>query len=311
MGTGSVQQVGPATQIERVAAAVVVYRPDEVHLRHLVEVVVHEVERLFVFCNEPISDALVKVFEADPRLHLLDSAVNVGVGAALNISGLAAAWLGFDAIVYFDQDSKPAPGTIVALKAAAASLAQLGHAPAVVAPTLVVDPAAVSKAPRYRYRTPVAGPQPRAVEFVPTSGSLVPIQALRRTGFFRSDYFIDGIDLEWCHRATSVGLTCWVLANVQMHHSVGSGVIALPFARFSMPKQTPLRMYYLVRNTIYGARLAHLPWRWRLLQLAYLGVQMPIYVLFHRCRPHIIALLLTGIFHGILGRLGPAGQART
>jgi len=41
-----------------------------------------------------------------------------------------------------------------------------------------------------------------------------------------------------------------------------------------MPNQKPFRMYCTLRNTTYGLRLAHVPWRWKAKQAAYMAVQV-------------------------------------
>ena len=237
-----------------IAAGIVSFRPDAELLLALVDTLSRDVGRIYLFNNATLDPALVLVLGDYPTLVAIDAESNLGVGVGLNFIALAASRDGFERLVLFDQDSRAWPGLVGQLSFAFDRLTALRRNPAVIGPKLIAprDEAATSanasKSPRYRPRRGVSadnGVVP--VDFVPTSGSLFNLRLLRETGLFRADFFIDVIDVEWCFRAWSRGLSCWLAADVPMEHTVGTGVIPLGFG-LTMPSQRPFRMYTYIRT---------------------------------------------------------------
>ena len=268
-----------------VAAGIVSYHPDPTLLLPLVDALAGAVGRIYLFNNAPLDPALDAALAACPELVAIDAETNLGIGVALNVIALAASRDGFERLVTFDQDSRAWPGLVARLGTVFDALAARGRKPAAVGPRLVAPSGGEpSKAPRYRPRRGVA-PEPEAlpVDFLPTSGTLFNLRTLRETGLFRADFFIDGIDLEWCFRAWRRGRSCWLAGDVRMEHTVGSGTIQLGFG-LSMPDQRPFRMGTYVRNAVYCLRLRHIPLGWKLRQAAYLPLQMTGYARHHGFR---------------------------
>jgi len=298
---------------QRLAAGVVVFEPDPATLRALIEAIEPAVDTIYIFVNA-LSDAALRAdLESRPRVAIIDSPLNFGVGEALNLIVLHAAWAGFTEVVVFDQDSKPVASVVPSLVGLYRSLLDEGAKPAVVAPRLVAPPGAAFKAPRYfthpgRPRAPEAQP----VCFVPTSGSLVSIAAFRSIGPFRGDYFIDGIDLEWCFRAWQRGYSCWCARHVDMVHTVGEGVLEAPALGIRTPRQRDFRFETYVRNTVYGFRLRHIPLSWKLRQGAYLVLQFAAAAGASGFRRSLLKRFARGFVNGLRGRLGPPdGALRT
>ena len=172
-------------------------------------------------------------------------------------------------------------------------------------------PAAGHKAPSYPARpgAPACGALPPAcgalapVQFLATSGSLIDLDALARVGPFRADFFIDGVELEWCFRAWSLGWGCYLARDVAIPHRVGGGVIR--GLGIAMPRQPLFRMATYLRNAVYAWRLPHVPLRWKLAQAAYLPLQAGLYWADSGWRPAVLLRLLGAARDGALGRLGP------
>lgn len=289
-------------------AGVVVFHPDPVRLRSLVATLRDQAAGVVLFLNSSLPDHLEAFFATLPNLSLIGRRENLGVGAGLNgIAGEAHA-RGAAGVVLFDQDSSPPPDLIDRLRSAWRALTAAARRPAVVAPLLVAERDATSKPPTYRYtRGPRQGPL-RPVRFVPTSGSLIALADFERIGPFRADFFIDGIDIEWSFRASHAGYSCWVDTSCPMPHTVGAGVIGIERLGWRMPQQKPFRMYCVLRNTLYGLRLKHIPLGWKLRQLAYLPLQAGAFALHHRLRGRVVRSLALGVLDGIGGRLGPPGD---
>ena len=293
-----------------IAAGIVSFRPDAELLLGLVDTLSRDVERIYLFNNAVLDPALALVLGDYPTLVAIDAESNLGVGVGFNFIALAASRDGFERLVLFDQDSRAWPGLVGQLSFAFDRLTAMRRDPAVIGPRLIAprDGGAssenASKAPRYH---PRRGVSPDGsiipVDFVPTSGSLFNLRLLRETGLFRADFFIDVIDLEWCFRAWSRGLSCWLAGDVPMEHTVGAGVIPLGFG-LTMPNQRPFRMYTYIRNTLYAFRLRHVPLRWKMRQTIYLPLQMLGYARHHGFGRHATRPLTSGLGDGLKGRLG-------
>ena len=235
-------------------------------------------------------------------VRLLSAGTNVGIAAALNAVVEAAALGGADAILLLDQDAQVGPEMLDALAQARNRLRGENLTCAVVGPVPGRADAS-AKPPRVRPRPgrPPVGPlQP--VEYLATSGSLVDVAAFRAVGPFRADYFIDGVELEWCFRAWHVGYGCWMAADATIGHRVGGGTIRA--LGIETPRQPLFRMATYLRNSIYGWRLPHVPLAWKLRQLAYLPVQTVLYWRDSGYRPAVLRRLARAVLDGLRGRLG-------
>ncbi len=289
-----------------IAGGIVTFHPEGAQLRRLVLTLLLRLDCLYVFNNAPLDASLRSELSLHPEIRFIDAEENLGVGVALNVIALNATRDGFERLIMFDQDSRAWPGMIERLEVAFDQLEASRRKPAAVGPLLVAPSGAgASKPPHYKTRPGVAPEGAlRPAEFLPTSGSLFNLRVLRETGLFRADYFIDAVDLEWSFRAWAKGASLWLADEVPMEHTVGAGVIGLPFG-FTMPNQKPFRMYCHLRNTIYGMRLKHVPLRWKVKQAAYMVLQVIGYGSHHRFASAAMRPLFAGLRDGFLGRLGP------
>ena len=292
------------------AAGIVAFGPDPGTILPLVATVAPQVGTIFVFINALIDEPLKAELARAPKVVILDSDVNFGIGTALNVIVLGAALAGFRHVILFDQDSRPDAALVPGLLTSFEGLLATGERPAVVGPRLVAPTGEGYKSPRY-FRRPGAAPRGdlTPVRYLPTSGSLVSVDAFRRIGAFRGDYFIDGIDLEWCFRAWAGGYSCWCAATIPMPHTVGQGVVGSRAWGLETPRQHGFRLETYVRNTVYGFRLPHVPWSWKLRQGAYLIIQMAVLTAASGARASLIRRLGRGVLDGLRGRLGPPDGA--
>lgn len=235
-------------------------------------------------------------------VRLLSEGRNVGIAAALNRIVAAARETRAEMLLLLDQDAEPPENLAALLLEARGQLRRAGIPAAVVGPAPA--PAAGHKAPAYPRRPGVPDHGALApVQFLATSGSLIDLAAFDRIGPFREDFFIDGVELEWCFRAWSLGDGCYCARDVGIPHRVGGGVIRA--FGIAMPRQPLFRMATYLRNAVYAWRLPHVPLRWKLAQAAYLPVQAGLYWADSGFRPAVLLRLLGAVRDGALGRLGP------
>lgn len=302
MGRGMTDGAGRnGDERARVCAAVVLYRPDPALLRRLVAGVAGL--RLIVVANGPLApDAGRALAGAD--LRRVDFSINVGLGAGLNAAARMAAEEGFSHALMLDQDSEPGAGLSAALAREAARLGKAGRRAAVVAPLLT--PPEGYRAMRYAWRKGERGTGDglAAVDFAPTSGSLLDLAAYADVGPFRDDFFIAGLDVEWGFRAWARGWGSYVAKGLAMPHRWGEADAA---DRPQILRHAPIRNYYYARNVLATARLAHVPLAWRAKSCATLAAQIAL--LAARGAPGALAPVRAGLRDGALGRMGPAPES--
>jgi rhamnosyltransferase len=202
------------------------------------------------------------------------NADNLGLAHALN-QGLKTAFED-EAIGYallLDQDSRPDSHVPAALRDAYRAACDRGLKPACVGPRLED----VKQRNANIYGGELGPDRLHAANTIATSGSVIGRAAYMAIGAMRHDLFIDGIDHEWCFRARSLGYQIFVAQDVVMSHDMGEIGVSL-FGRYRPVYKSPFRHFYIVRNTLYLARLSYLPLSWRIVEVMKLGYRIPAYV---------------------------------
>lgn len=290
-----------------IAAGIVVFRPDPALLLPLIEAVAREAAPVFLLANGPLDPDLAARLDAEP-VEVIQAPSNLGVAEGFNLCVLAALLRGKTRILLLDQDSRLASGMVAALSAAMDEVAAAGECPAVVGPRIVSPIGAETefKAPRYfaRQGFPMIGAA-APVHYVISSGSLVDLAAFRVVGPWRSDYFIDGVDTEWCFRAWSKGRSCWVARESSMEHRIGKGVIKAGLLGRAVPRQPDFRLFAYVRNQVYGLLLAHVPIGWKMRVIAHTARIVLLSWADRGFEPRFLAAMSAAMGDGLVGRLGP------
>ena len=298
----------PAENRTRCLAGIVIYRPQFEALRRLVASLADDVSIVAIYANSPISGEQQHALEAaagGAELMVLRPGLNRGLGAAYNAFRHLAGAHDSEFLLLLDQDSTPEPGMVAALIATHRRLCARGENPAAVGPQPIAPEGG-------KMRLAAAARQeegePLRTSFVISSGSLIRLSALAAVGDFRSDYFIDAIDIEWCLRAGAAGYSIWVDRAVPMQHRLGRGIIRLPLGLL-LTDQPPQRLYTYVRNQLAMLRLRHVPTRYKLKFLVSLPVRLAVHLAHHRFSADCMAALVNGLRDGAFGRLGSPDRA--
>jgi rhamnosyltransferase len=285
----------------RACAAVVLYRPNR-------DLLARQAEGLqgcpfFAFANGPVDAEAIEAL-APTRLRVLSSPENVGLGRGLNAVMEAAAQEGFTHVMLLDQDSEPPAGVLEALAERCLAREHKGEKIAVLAPRLVPPQEGFYKPIRYEWRGDPRSDGLAAVDFAPTSGSLVSVAAYAEIGPFRDDFFIAGIDVEWGFRAWDRGWGSYIATDLAVPHRWGEAVSQDELGKPQILRHTPIRNYYYARNVIAVARLPHIPLRWRIRSCAGLAAQIGLLAI--KGPAGSLDPIRAGLFDGVSGRLGPA-----
>jgi len=116
----------------------------------------------------------------------------------------------------------------------------------------------------------------------------------------RNDYFIDHVDTEWSFRAKQMGYRMVGVPSAVMEHSLGDEVKAIWFfGKRQVSYHSPLRDYYMFRNTLLMLRDVSIPFVWRL-HFIWRLVQFAGYFLtFAPSRWERLSKMSLGLYHGL------------
>ena len=273
---GKVSEV--SSLIQRVIAVVVTFNPDASDLEKLLKALLPQVASVVVVDNasEPNLHSILARW-SDQNVEILQMSENFGIAMAQNVGIKRAMTLGADFVLLSDQDSVPSASMVAEL------LAELSAAKAdqVTRPIAAVGPATVDGRtgkvsffvteffgiPRL-WRPPAdieKLPPYIEVEFLIASGTLIPIEVIKRIGAMRSNYFIDHVDTEWCFRAKAAGYRLLGVPASRLEHRLGDAVKRVWFfGSRQVMFHAPLRDYYMFRNTLQMMSDTPMSWIWKI-----------------------------------------------
>lgn len=301
-----------------IAAIIVAYNPDFGSFDVLLQRLSSQVDRLYVVDNSPPeNDAAFEIAlraEVDlDRLFILRLGDNFGIATALNLGieqalGEGATWL-----LLSDQDSIPAADMVAGLADSFNALRSEGINVGAIGPvytdlyTSLTYPFQANVPERFFYGhlTPTESqPYIEALTLI-TSGTLIPADVMRDVGPMREDFFIDQVDIEWCHRARARGHRLFGTGSARMYQRMGETRLRVWFLRWRYESAySPLRIYYRLRNFVALCRLDFVDWRWKIRSSWYsLGVVYS-HTVFGAQRLACLVMFVKGVWHGLIGRMG-------
>jgi len=302
----------------RVIAVVVTFNADKSDLGSLLDALLSQVEHIVVVDNASLSDmASALVPWRGKNVELLQMPENFGIAAAQNAGIERAMALDADFVLLSDQDSHPPASMVSELLGAmipAGSDKEIGQV-AAVGPTHVdrrTGQASFflmerSGIPRRSRSTDVRKNRSSHIEvsFLMASGTLIPIQVIKKIGGMRSSYFIDHVDTEWCFRAKAAGFRLIGIPACRLAHRLGDSVSQVWFfGNRQVMHHSPLRDYYMFRNTILMLRDTPMSFIWRFYFLWRLVQFAGYFLVFSENRRERCRLMCLGLMHGFAGTRG-------
>ena len=257
----------------KICAIVVTYHPDQ-DLPNRLKRIDDQSDLLIIVDNHSNDEFLELVRNCSQNLscHLIENESNLGIAKALN--------LGFEFVLEnfsdeftwcltMDQDSYLAPGAI-------SNMIQAYDAcPFKENVGIIGCNYLESTTGRILHLASDSSLIWDEVKHLPTSGCLNLIEAYRKVGGFREEFFIDYVDTDFCIRILDNGYRVIISSRIDMTHSLGSyrfSRLYKLFAKNGMITNYPaIRHYYWSRNglTLLRERIFIEP-IWSLNQLYYL-----------------------------------------
>lgn len=289
----------------QVMAVIVTYQPNMELLESVVHAVASQVGFIYIVDNGsdlPIHDSLF--ISINKRLELNRLERNSGIAYAQNLGIEFARQKGYQFVLLMDQDSVPVPDMVSRLLAVAGTGANFASAgPRYLdfrqenpPPFISINGLSLVRHACKSEQTVVP------VDYLISSGCLIPVAVIEHVGGMREDLFIDYVDIEWGLRAQAHGYQNYGVCGAKMSHSLGDEPI--DFFGKKIPLHSPLRHYYHFRNAILLYRESWVPWNWKVVDGWRLLLKYGFYTLFAKPRWQQFRMMSTGILHGLLGKSG-------
>ena len=256
-----------------ISAVIVTYNPNEDTFIRQINSLINEVD-FIVFVDNGSRNAinLQAIIENSfdeiwkNKISFLKNNENLGLGKSQNIGIDFAISLKSTDVLILDHDSIIDKDFCISLLSDRNKLENLGHKIGAIGPiyynelTKEVYPITKFNGP-FIERIKIDN-LPKEATFIIASGSLISVESIKIIGKMNEDLFIDYVDVEWCFRSKNLGFEIFVSPSARMKHEIGDkrGVF---FGR-TISIHSPLRRYYLTRNSIFMLKSKYIPFGYKL-----------------------------------------------
>ena len=185
----------------RILAVIISYYPDRDLLKKDLDSFVDHVDEVIIWENTPAEERLAYRLDGYVKVRYMGTGQNIGISKALNQARKYAIENGFDALLTMDQDSVwEGFGSFVDTVSREDT------------PFGIYGPAVYSEAIENEFA--------EAFTLI-TSGMLVPVEVFRKIGGYEEDFFVDGIDLDFCCKAHDAGIPVWSVGHCRLVQKFG------------------------------------------------------------------------------------------
>jgi rhamnosyltransferase len=301
--------------VTNICAIVVTFYPEIGKLRKVIEETLPQVNRIIIVDNSPSGDLTNELRGTldEEKLSVKELGQNYGIAVGHNIGIEWAKLRNSTHVLLLDQDSIPTADMVSRLVCATDYLESQGEMISAVGP---------------RYRDPISrhfsffvrfglwkfrsvrcnsreDTEYVPVDFLISSGSLISLKTLESIGGMDESLFIDHVDTEWFLRAKAKGFRAYGVCDAVMEHSLGDGTLHAWFGRWRhLPLHSPLRHYYIFRNSILLYKRRYAPAQWIVNDLVRLFFMFFLYSISTPPRLERSGNMLKGLWDGVRGVAG-------
>lgn len=294
-----------------IGAVIVTYNPDIKVLCSLISNITASVKTIVLSDNGSKNISEIKAIAIGvANVIIIELGDNLGIGFAQN-RGIEAVFAdkNIEGVLLFDHDSHPSPNMVNELGNAYDKITKEGFKIGALGP-VYMDPRTENHYPisvfsgfRLIKKYPIPGDHtPISASFLIASGSLIPRTTFEKVGGMREDFFIDYIDIEWSFRATYNGLPSFAIPTAKMVHQVGDDRLKMFGREISI--HSPLRRYYLARNSVFMVKTGYIDWRYKVREVFYSFSRVFIFLLFVNKRTTYLRYIIKGWGDGFKGKYG-------
>lgn len=306
----------PGIDKHKICAVIVTFHPSQQELNTGVEAIWSQVGQVVLVDNTPAGASEIVANYATLPVMKLILGDNRGVASAQN-SGIGWAQRhGYSHVLLLDQDSVPARDMVEKLCLTLDALRRAGRLVAAVGPVLYDGRDgrqvhfAVRRRGRMRRYFCSGNEEVVKVEYLISSGSLLPLDNLANIGLLEDSLFIEYVDVEWCLRARHKGYSCFGVSGAVLSHNLGDTAITSPLLlgrRFQT--YAPVRFYYQFRNAVDLCRRRYVPLCVTLhILVVHIFCRLLLSLILLPSRWQLIKMMSRGLWHGITGKTGPMAE---
>ena len=284
---------GVRAESVRVGAVIVTFCPEVRKIERVIEAITPQVARVLVVDNGSPPESVDQLRGLCRRFEalLVEEPVNVGIASAQNQGAKLLLAEQCDYLLLLDHDSVPSARMVTELVCEDIALRLRGEPVGAVGP-VCEDFRTGARWPFVRldglFVRRIASSSNCPIvktDFLIASGSLIHRTVFEFVGPMNEAYFIDHVDTEWCLRASASGYSLFGVDAARLDHELGDRIVRVWFLRWrEVAVHSPVRMYYMFRNTLRMVSVTPMPWAWRIAHVYRLAQFMFFYGLLVRPR---------------------------
>ena len=282
--------------MKKVICVLVLYNPDHNITNQVISSIIPQIDTLFISDNStiPVFDKLPKV----DKIIYKKMSGNIGIAAAQNVGIEYGINNGYKYLFFLDQDSICPSNIITTLISEYTKLKSKGYKIG------AIGPRAINRSTGKQYKGLIKAGNPindnitQVTELI-SSASFIELQTFVDVGYMDTSLFIDGVDHEWCWRASYIGrYSFYISEKVLLSHQLGEGDRYFLWRKVAIP--TPFRTYYQYRNYFILFRRPYVPKYWKLVNGIKYLIKVFYFPLFVSPRIKYLKNISKGITDGIL-----------
>lgn len=281
----------------KVIAIIVLYNPERGKVIKKLKSVAYQVDKLCLIDNS--SDSNIYLIDEFPEAIYYPQFHNLGIAAAQNVGLKYAMKHQYDFVLFSDPDSAVPDQAVKNLMDTYQRLTISGYHVGAVGSTAYSESTNLPYHIKDCFIRKINNQRVTEVSYTMNSISIIPLELFHRVGLMDESLFIDGVDDEWCWRATSqLGCRFFLDDNVIIKHNLGKSGGKIGNKTISIA--SPQRLYYEYRNYLWLRRRDYVPRHW----INYNGwkyfVKLFCYPLFVSPRVSNLTNIIRGIKDGLV-----------
>jgi len=292
---------------EKIMSITVTFNPDIPLLERQLKAIAEQVYQPLIVDNgsSNVADIVnllnrlgfIKYFRPLNRNYGLAKAQNVGIEVSVE--------LGATHVILFDQDSVPERGFVDGLASMYQELLSNGINVGAIGPTFY-DPESGEDYFPTLYKGPFIVKRKSShhtrVTFLIASGCYFSLATYKNVGVMCEELFVDYIDIDWSLRCSNQGYELYMTDIARMEHSIGDNRIT--FLGRTMSSHSPLRRYYLIRNSFYMLKRDYVPFGYKIREVCFNLFRTIIGICTTNQKLKMIKYAFKGLCDGLRGNYG-------
>ena len=234
----------------KVSGVVVLYNPDKFILDNI-KSYLQPLDKLYVVDNSPIPNNNKNIFVNNKKIEYISNDGNKGIAKALNVGAKRAIKEKCDWLLTMDQDSSFKDNSfekmitlLNELKSNKIMAEVLGLQYKKLGVLSSIQRTEINKEDNLEgISYPLV---------VMTSGNLINLEAYKKVGGFKDDFFIDCVDFEFCLNLKKNGYEVVQMNTAELNHNLGNTQEKNLFGKkMFVTNHNAIRRYYITRNRHY------------------------------------------------------------